>query len=164
MKHIFAVFILAVFSLGSIKTSTAQTAGATTTEDALIQKENDWAKALLVNDPGALDSILADDWVGQYSSGQLTKNQMIASFRKPHPRRESQTNAVPMKVRLFGDVAVVTGITEFKVENQSQSRRVSWTDVFAKRDGTWQCVASQNTVLRADTIATKTDETPKPQQ
>jgi ketosteroid isomerase-like protein len=164
MRHIFTAFVLAAFSLVSINSSTAQTAGTSTVEEALIQKENDWGKALMASDPAALNSILADDWVGQYSSGRLTKAEMIASFSKPHPKWESDTFTVPMKVRLFGDVAVITGTNKVKVENQSPARVTSWTDVFAKRNGTWQCVASQNTELKTDTAPTKTDTTTKPQQ
>jgi len=56
-------------------------------------------------------------------------------------------NLEAMKVRVFGDAVVVTGgVTE---KSQYQGRDMSghylWTDVFVKRNGRWQAVASQTT-------------------
>jgi ketosteroid isomerase-like protein len=54
-----------------------------------------------------------------------------------------------LKVRLYGDLAVVTGRNTSKgtlhgSAAQGQSR---FTDVFVKRDGRWQCLASQVTPI-----------------
>jgi len=57
-----------------------------------------------------------------------------------------------IKVRVYGDAAVVTGHgvragtyngVPFK------DRQVFWTDTFIKKDGRWQCVASQGTLVAA---------------
>ena len=53
----------------------------------------------------------------------------------------------PMKVRIFGNTAVVTGSdTEKSTENgKDTSGKYIWTDVFVKQNGKWRAVASQST-------------------
>ena len=49
-----------------------------------------------------------------------------------------------MKVRAYGDTAVVTYVTtdKGKFKGQDISGRYRWTDVFVRRGGTWQIVAA----------------------
>ena len=52
-----------------------------------------------------------------------------------------------VKVRVFGDVALVTFYQNEKSKfgNEDCSGRYAFTDVWVKRDGTWKAVASQGT-------------------
>lgn len=52
-----------------------------------------------------------------------------------------------MKVRVFGDTAIVTGSdTEKSTYNgKDSSGKYIWTDIFVNRKGKWQAVASQST-------------------
>jgi ketosteroid isomerase-like protein len=54
------------------------------------------------------------------------------------------------KVHVYGDVAVVTGQTDLKGTDQGNTITGSyrWTDVFVRREGSWQVVASQAAVIR----------------
>jgi len=54
-----------------------------------------------------------------------------------------------MKVRVFGDTAVVTGSDDEKSSYKSKdtSGHYLWSDVFVKREGRWQAVASQGTLM-----------------
>jgi hypothetical protein len=56
-----------------------------------------------------------------------------------------------MKVRIFGDVAVVTGSDDEKssYKGKDTSGHYVWIDVFVKRKGKWQAVASQSTLVPA---------------
>jgi ketosteroid isomerase-like protein len=53
-----------------------------------------------------------------------------------------------MKVRVYGDVAVVTGRNTIKGVWEDIKRDISgpyrFTDVFVRRNGSWQCVTSQS--------------------
>ena len=55
-----------------------------------------------------------------------------------------------MNVRVYGDAAVVTYSTMDKgtFKGQDISGRYRWTDVFARRGGTWQIVAGQGTRIQ----------------
>jgi hypothetical protein len=52
----------------------------------------------------------------------------------------------PMKVRVLGNTAVVTGSDTEKstYKGKDSSGKYVWTDVWVMRDGRWQAVASQN--------------------
>lgn len=58
-----------------------------------------------------------------------------------------------MKVHVYGDVAVVTGQNTIKGTWEDIPRNISgpyrFTDVFVKRAGRWQCVASQSSRITA---------------
>ena len=57
----------------------------------------------------------------------------------------------PMTVRVMGDVAVAQG-SEDEVSSwkgKDTSGKYNYTDVFAKRDGKWQAVASQSSKIKA---------------
>ena len=52
-----------------------------------------------------------------------------------------------VKVRIYGDAAVVTGSAEIKVSSGGRLLEFSilFTDVYAKQEGRWQMVAWQST-------------------
>jgi len=51
-----------------------------------------------------------------------------------------------MKVRVFGNTAVVTGTDTEKssYKGKDTSGKYVWTDVFVQRNGRWQAAASQS--------------------
>jgi hypothetical protein len=55
-----------------------------------------------------------------------------------------------MKVRVFGDTAVVTGTDdEITVEGSKESSdHYVWTDVFVNRNGKWLAGASQTALIK----------------
>jgi hypothetical protein len=54
-----------------------------------------------------------------------------------------------MKVRVFGNTAVVTGSDTEKstYKGKDSSGKYAWMDVFANRNGRWQAVASESTMV-----------------
>ena len=121
-------------------------------EQQLLQLERDWCTASLKRDAALLGRILADDYTGVSNRGMaLTKSETIAGLSD----KTSGTTACvdsDMKVRIYGDTAVVTGLGTRSGTYQGKpftDRRFLWTDVFVRRDGRWQCVASQGTVVAA---------------
>ena len=121
-------------------------------EQQLIQIERDWCTSSLKRDALLLGRILADDYTGVSNRGLLlTKTETIAGLAD---KTSSITACVDtdMKVRVYGDTAVVTGLGVRSGTYQGapfSDRRFLWTDIFVRRDGRWQCVASQGTVVAA---------------
>ena len=153
MKRILAVavFVAATTSLalGHLGSNQGKTkAGGTSVEQALTKMEHDWTDAALKKDAAALDKILADDWVGQGSTGTSTKAQALAELKSGDNKLDSQTLG-DIKVRVFGSTAVVTGSDDEKssYKGKDTSGHYVWTDVFMKRNGRWQAVASQGTLV-----------------
>ncbi len=76
--------------------------------------------------------------------GQVTtREQNLAEVRKREPRYDVFRNH-GMKVRVYGDSAVVTGITSIKGTSGGTAFAVDvqFTDTLIKRDGKWRMVAS----------------------
>ncbi len=154
MKRIFAVAVLvavaATLALGQMDDKQAKPKGGGKggVEEALMQTERDWTEASLKKDAAALDKILADDWVGQGPPGTVTKAEALADLKSGDNKLESITLG-DMKVRVLGDTAVVTGSDDEKssYKGKDTSGHYTWTDVFAKRNGRWQAVASQGTLM-----------------
>jgi ketosteroid isomerase-like protein len=113
-------------------------------EQELIKLENEWNDAMVRRDVAFLDGILADNWTGTDQDGTfLSKAQFLASLKSGEDVISSEV-ADEMKVRVYGDTAVVTGRNTFKgkLKGKDTSGQERWTDVFVKRTGLWQCVAS----------------------
>jgi hypothetical protein len=55
-----------------------------------------------------------------------------------------------MKVRVFGNTAIVTGGDTEKstYKGKDSSGKYVWTDVFVNRNGKWQAVASESTKVQ----------------
>ena len=114
-------------------------------EQTVMQMERDWAQALVRADVATMDRILADDWFGQGPpGGSSNKAGALAALKSGAPKYDSVTVG-EMKVRVFGDVAVVTGTQDEKSSYKAKdsSGHYVWTDVFVKRQGKWQAVVSQ---------------------
>jgi ketosteroid isomerase-like protein len=153
MKRILAVTVLVVvttsLALGQMADKQEKTKGGKAgVEQALMQMERDWTEAALKKDVATLDKILADEWVGQGITGSATKAQALADLKSGDNKQDSVTLG-EMKVRVFGNTAVVTGSDDEKTsyKGKDTSGHYTWTDVFVEREGRWQAVASQGTLM-----------------
>jgi hypothetical protein len=59
------------------------------------------------------------------------------------------TEIEEMKVRIFGNTALVSGteIEKSQYKGKDSSGKYIWTDLFVLRNGRWQAVSSQSTKL-----------------
>jgi len=136
---------LAWLSFGQAKPAAANV--STSVEQTLMQLERDWTQASLKKDIGALDKIMADDWVNiDFQGKTVTKAETIANLKTGSPATQA-AGIGEMKVRIFGDSAIVTGSDTEKSTSKGKDviDKYLWTDVWVKRNGRWQAVASQST-------------------
>lgn len=130
-----------------VPAAAAAASPAENVEQVITQLEREWAEAGVKADAAALDRLMADDWLMTSWDGQtLTKAQSIEEFKSGVYKAES-VNLDNIKVRAFGDVAVVTlGQTEkSKYKGKESSGRYLYTDVWVKRNGKWQVAATHGT-------------------
>ncbi len=99
------------------------------------------------NDSAALDDILADDFLHVVPQGIISKKEQLAFVRAhPAPKDGSTRRFEELRVRVFGTVAVATGIVDATTSDR-KTRKTAFTDVFAYRDGRWRAVNAQETPL-----------------
>jgi ketosteroid isomerase-like protein len=141
MKRILAVAVLVAvttsLALGEMADKQEKTKGGKAgVEQALMQLEREWMEAAQKKDAATPDKILADDGVGALPTGVATKAEVLADLKSGDNKLESITLG-DMKVRLFGDTAVVTGSDDEKssYKDTDTSGHYTWTDVFVKRQG-----------------------------
>jgi ketosteroid isomerase-like protein len=118
---------------------------ASNDELTLKQLEQDWLDSYREGDADKMNKILADDFIGRWGDGSTqTKEEQLRAIRTGE-EKHSENQLVECNVRVYGDTAVVTGInTEQSIlEGRNGSGTVSFTDVFVKRHGRWQVVASE---------------------
>jgi uncharacterized protein (TIGR02246 family) len=112
--------------------------------------ERNLAAAYLRGDRAFVDQLLADDWTSTDYLGRIwTKANVLAMFdgaRPPMTKAEIDVD----RVRLFGDVAIVTGrsVSAGRVDGRDVSVTQRYTDVYVRRDGRWRVVASHGTEVK----------------
>ena len=114
----------------------------------LQSMEQAWLNAEKNHDAAAFEKIVADDWIAITPEGKSqTKAERAAEIKVGHI--DSATLG-DMKVRVFGDTAVVTGTDDeiSSEDGKKSSNHYVWTDVFVKRNGKWLAVASQTAQIK----------------
>ena len=120
-----------------------------TSEQELLKVEKEFAKAIVKNDLEGIERLVAVDWIIVGPDGEIVERarffEVIKSGAMTHDAMESED----FRIRVYGDSAVVTGITRTKGKFMGQefSTKERATDVFVKRDGRWQCVLTHLTRL-----------------
>ena len=112
-------------------------------EQELIRLEKQWVDAVIKLDLAFLDRIWADDYVWTASDGNIWSKAHTLESLKSGEDRVLSVRTDDVKVRVYGDAAVVTGRSTFnetfKGKDVSGSER--FTDTWVRRSGRWQCVA-----------------------
>ena len=116
-------------------------------EEELLKLEEAFAEAIVKNDLEGIGRLVADDWIIIDPNGEIVDRirffEVIKSGALTHDTMESED----FRVRVYGDSAVVTGITRTKGRFMGQefSTQERATDVFVQRDRRWQCVLTHLT-------------------
>lgn len=113
-------------------------------ETAIVQVLHDACKAYLEADVEKLTEFLTEDFTLTDASGAIsTRADDIEIAKKGTIKYEVFENH-DMKVRLYGDAAVVTGRTRVKGKSGENafSSEFQFTDTLVRRDGRWQVAAS----------------------
>src|SRR5882757_5798129 len=107
-------------------------------------------QAVLHGDVAALDRMTSDDYTFITLRGELrTKADILKGFSSGSFHYESRQIS-DLKVRVYGDTAVVTGRSVQKgMENgKDYSGDYRFTRVYVKENGHWLTVALQTTLIR----------------
>jgi len=117
------------------------------TQQALIDLEHQWAKALEKKDAAAVGCILAPEFVDTTADGEKrNREQALAAIAK---RKDTTNTLSDLTVTLLGEVAIVHGANHVKDKSGKEMAVVQFTDVFSYRGGQWKAVSGQESVISA---------------
>lgn len=130
-------------------TGEARAQGADATAE-IAGLETRLADAWVEGDRPFIEQLLAADWTVTDATGKiLTRQQVLDETFASTDRRIDAMTVDDVKVRDLGGVAVATGRTHATGTYRGTRATVvlRFTDVFHRREGRWQIVASQGTLV-----------------
>ena len=144
MTNVFAIAVLLLAACGLAVADTA------TDERELTQLINDLNAAIVKKDNAFLERVLDRDFVHYRPHGNVENRAQYLEDRKSGRVHFDSLLADEIKVRLYGDTAIVTYRSTAKGKDQDgaidEQRR--WTRVFVRKNARWQLVESQGTTIR----------------
>lgn len=143
LKRIVLPIVLTLISI--VSTAQKPAAAKASDRETILQLERDWTQSFVTMDVAANQRIVADDFFGTEPDGRrITKAEMLAELKAEDALESNRLNEDDVKIRFYGTVAVVNGSESWKRKSDGKTGRFIWTDVFVKRNGKWQVVASQD--------------------
>lgn len=124
---------------------------ATADEQALLNMEARFAKAFVAKDYAAVAGMYADDYHGRGSSSMTldSKTSFLAPLKSRKLVFTSMVNH-DLHAYVHGDTGYVLGADDEKTmyDGKDMSGTFMWLDVYQKRGGRWQLIASQSAMPR----------------
>ena len=116
-------------------------------EEEFLKLEEQFAEAIIKNDPGAIERLVTDDWIIINADGGIIDRERFLGVIKSGALTHEMMESEGIRVRVYGDSAVVSALTRSKGKFMGQefTTHERSTDVFVRRDGQWQCVLTQLT-------------------
>ena len=144
MKQLFAIAVLLLAARGWA------VADAASDERELTQLVKDLNAAIVKPDIAFLERVLDEDYVHSRPHGNVENRAQYLEDRKNGSVDFDSLVADEIKVRVYGDTAIVTYRSTAKGKDLDgaidEQRR--WTRVFVRRNGRWQLVHSQGTTIQ----------------
>jgi ketosteroid isomerase-like protein len=123
--------------------------GVNAEEQRVMQITQDACVAFLNADLAAAERLLAPEFTLVTSTAQVqTRAEVLAEIRDREPKYDVFRNH-SMTAHVFGDAAIVQGITTVKGRSGSSQFAVDvrFTDTLIRRHGRWQLVVSHVTAI-----------------
>lgn len=144
-------FLATILALAYWMPAHAQESRWSTPEDPtakqLIAWERQWAEAACTHN-GIQKTILADDFHGTAPDGSLYSKKQALAETLGGKRIEEGCTMFEVKVHFFGDAMAILYGSESAIRTETDGRKhtvkLTWTDTWLKRHGTWQIVAAQD--------------------
>jgi len=112
----------------------------------LVQLNRGYVDAFMKGDAAWYDTHLAPEFECLCPDGSVVRRaDFLAAAQRPMTNRSFNLDSV--RVKLLGDVAVITAITPFvRADGTTGTNR--YTDIWVKRSGSWLALQAQITPVR----------------
>jgi hypothetical protein len=147
MKSRQIFYILLTFLILVSQRPDLHASDTTATTKALIALDGERADAQIRPDFAVLDRLLADDLTYIHASGLVQNKAEFIADLKSNKRIYKSIKNSDVNVRVVEGAAVITCRSEIQIVHEGKENDISVrvTEVYAKRNGTWQLIAYQST-------------------
>jgi ketosteroid isomerase-like protein len=116
-------------------------------EEEVLKVEKGFVDAIVRNDPDGIERFVSDEWIIINADGGIIDKERFLGVIKSGALAHDLMESDDVRVRVYGDSAVVSALTRSKGKftGQEFSTQERSTDVFVRIDGQWRCVLTQLT-------------------
>lgn len=124
-------------------------AAAASPEQAILDAEKSWAKAVVARDLAALEKIFTPELIYAHSTGKIETRQMYLDRLKEGKQRYDDVQFEKTQVRIYGDSAVSHSIARTIGKNDSGpfNDHLMMIHFWVKQGGAWRLAAHQTTKI-----------------
>ena len=123
-------------------------------EQAVTERVSAYLAAMRKGDAAAIAPFFADDYAATTETGGVQTKAQRLEWAKGDAARLSTLDYQDLKVRVYGETAVVTGLAASQGEGGTKVNR-RFTHVWVRQGGEWRMVAAQTTPVMAAPAAGK---------
>ena len=138
------LILIALLSIVSSATALAQS----NVESEVLKINNEYEEAIARRDATVHERLFAADYTYTPGNGNIMGREDHMSFTKSGAVEVKSLRSEDVRVRVYGDTAVVTGLwvsVDRRVGKEFAERKIRYLLVYVRRDGRWQIVAEQRT-------------------
>jgi ketosteroid isomerase-like protein len=137
MRILLLLFIGSVCSLGA------------SPEQAILDAEKGWAKAVIARDLAALEKIFTPELIYAHSTGKIETRQMYLDRLKEGKQRYDDIQFEKTQVRVYGESAVSHSIARTIGKNDSGgfNDHLMMIHFWVRQGGVWRLAAHQTTKI-----------------
>ena len=120
------------------------------TDQTVLELDRALIDALFKKDRTTFEPLLADDYIYIHSNGTVANRQEEIAQTMASDVKWTASNLSGLKIRVYGDAAIITGTLTHTGSAKGYvggARLV--THLWVKRNGRWQTVGGQSTVVPA---------------
>jgi ketosteroid isomerase-like protein len=142
---LFSLVVLVVYGTPAAAQDTSEAA----IQSKIVALEKAWNQAYKAGDTKALDGLLDNSIILVNDDGSVqSKADFLASVHATNSQ-EQQVAPESMHVRVFGTVAIASGVMRVKgIENgKPYTRREQFVDTWLFKAGKWVCIATDATPI-----------------
>ena len=157
MKKIFAI---AMVILATAFFAAAQTPADKRVEAELLRIQREMIDTSLRGDKSAFERYTADTYIETDFNGAVTtRARILDNFLTPPPSMKPTLEIQDVQVHVYGDTTVMSSRGNYRAEANGQKITNSFrtTDVWLRRDGRWQLIASHDSQIPPERVAVSVD-------
>lgn len=153
MRHTRILIALCLLTLGACAaappTPDVATAASPQDEQAILQVEQNWCEAFRANNADTIALIEDEGYTLTNSRAGLSTRADDIVEARDHAIEYSKFYNHDQSVRLYGDTAIVNGVTSLEGVSGDKPFKleVRFTDILVRRSGEWKAVAKHATKI-----------------